>query len=98
MDRDLSSGVDISELADGAMVAGGLGEDQILMVRDASGVHAIGATCPHYSAPLSEGTVIDGTIRCAWHHACFDLNTGAVLRAPALTGLPVWRVEQRGDR
>jgi NADPH-dependent 2,4-dienoyl-CoA reductase/sulfur reductase-like enzyme len=41
---------------------------------------------------------VNGTIRCPWHHACFDLKTGAVLRAPALAPLERWRVDRRGDR
>jgi len=97
-DRDLTKGVLITELPDGGMIAGLMGEEQILLVRDAGEVYAIGATCTHYGAPLADGAVLDGTIRCPWHHACFDLKSGAVLRAPALAPLARWSVERRGDR
>jgi NADPH-dependent 2,4-dienoyl-CoA reductase/sulfur reductase-like enzyme/nitrite reductase/ring-hydroxylating ferredoxin subunit len=97
-DRDLSKGVPVAELRDGVMIVGRIGEEQILLVRDGGEVFAVGATCTHYGGPLAEGTVVNGTIRCPWHHACFELKTGAVLRAPALAPLPRWRVEQRGDR
>lgn len=97
-DRDLTNGVPITELGDGEMIAGKLGEDEILLAREGDVVHAVGATCTHYGGPLAEGALVNGTVRCPWHHACFDLRTGAVLRAPALAPLARWRVERRGDR
>lgn len=97
-DRDLTGGVLITELRDGEMIAGRIGEEQILLVRNGDDVHAVGATCTHYGGPLVEGALVNGTIRCPWHHACFDLETGAVLRAPALAPLARWRVDRRGDR
>ena len=47
---------------------------------------------------LSVAGAVNATVRCPWHHACFDLKTGAVLRAPALNPLSVWRVERREGR
>ncbi|HEX6072935.1 MAG TPA: FAD-dependent oxidoreductase, partial [Sphingomicrobium sp.] len=38
------------------------------------------------------------SVRCPLHHACFDLRTGAALRAPALDPLDRWAVEIEGDR
>src|SRR5688572_18046483 len=80
------------------MIVGKLGEDEILLAREGEEVHAVGATCTHYGGPLAEGALVNGTVRCPWHHACFDLRTGTVLRAPALAPLARWRVERRGDR
>ncbi|MGB6910808.1 MAG: FAD-dependent oxidoreductase, partial [Methyloceanibacter sp.] len=45
--------------------------------------------------PLAEGLVIDTTVRCPWHHACFDLRNGEALYAPAIDPLACWNVEQR---
>src|SRR5438309_46772 len=95
---DLSAGVLESELREGVKLSGRVAEERVLLVRCGGEVHAVGATCPHYGADLAEGAVVDGTLRCPWHHACFDLETGAVLRAPALAPLPRWRVERRDGR
>jgi 3-phenylpropionate/trans-cinnamate dioxygenase ferredoxin reductase subunit len=93
---DLTQGIALDKLADGEMLLGHVGETSILLVRRAGDVFAIGATCTHYGAPLVDGLVVDDTIRCPWHHACFSLRTGAALRPPALNSLSCWRVELLG--
>jgi NADPH-dependent 2,4-dienoyl-CoA reductase/sulfur reductase-like enzyme len=42
--------------------------------------------------------LVDDTVRCPWHHACFSLRTGEALRAPALNPLARYRVERQGER
>src|SRR5262249_53507827 len=59
---------------------------------------AIGATCTHYSGPLAEGLMVDDTVRCPWHHACFSLRTGEALHAPALSPVSCWAVERRDGK
>jgi apoptosis-inducing factor 3 len=92
---DLTEGVALDELPDGGMLVGHAGDEQILLVRRGSEVFAVGAQCTHYQGPLAEGLLIGDTVRCPWHHACFDLRTGEALRAPALSPIACWDVEQR---
>lgn len=92
---DLTRGVAIDDLADGSMLAGHVGDEAVLLARRGNGFFAIGATCTHYSGPLAHGIVVDDTVRCPWHHACFSLRTGEALRAPALSPVACWMTELR---
>lgn len=95
---DLAQGIALSDLPDGGKLVGHCGDEQVLLVRRGPEVFAIGATCTHYGGPLVDGLVVEDTVRCPWHHACFDLRTGEAVRAPAFNPLACWSVEQRGDR
>src|SRR6476660_8943228 len=95
---DLTQGDAIDTLADGAMLAGHVGEDTVLLARRGNEFFAIGATCTHYNGPLAEGLLVGDTVRCPWHHACFSLKTGEALHAPAFSPLTCWKAERRGDR
>ncbi len=95
---DLTQGVDFAELERDGKLVGRVGEEEVLLVLRENEVFAIGAHCSHYHAPLIDGLVLGGEIRCPWHHASFDLATGEVLRAPALDSLPCWTVERRDGK
>lgn len=95
---DLAKGVSPSQVADGAMLLGHAHGEPVLLARRGDEVFAIGAICTHYGAPLADGLLVDDTVRCRWHHACFSLRTGAALRPPALDPVSCWRVEQREDK
>jgi NADPH-dependent 2,4-dienoyl-CoA reductase/sulfur reductase-like enzyme/nitrite reductase/ring-hydroxylating ferredoxin subunit len=94
---DLALGIELSEFT-GETLLGHVGGKDVLLVRSGSDIFAIDAHCSHYHGPLAEGLVVGESIRCPWHHACFDLRTGEAARAPALSPLAVWRVEQDGKR
>src|SRR5437868_6726843 len=93
---DLAQGV-ASDFS-GETMLGHVGDQDVLLVRSGSEIFAIDAHCSHYHGPLAEGLVVGASIRCPWHHACFDLRTGEATRAPALNALAVWQVEHEGGR
>jgi len=92
---DLTAGVPMDSLADAAPVRGRVDGEAVILVRRGQDVSAIGATCSHYGGPLAEGLVVEDTVRCPWHHACFSLRTGEALRAPALNPVASYEVAQR---
>jgi NADPH-dependent 2,4-dienoyl-CoA reductase/sulfur reductase-like enzyme/nitrite reductase/ring-hydroxylating ferredoxin subunit len=94
---NLEIGIRMADLRDGTMLLGRVGDQDVLVARRGAEVFAVDALCSHYHAPLRDGLLVDDTVRCPLHHACFSLRTGAALRAPALDALGCWKVERVAD-
>jgi NADPH-dependent 2,4-dienoyl-CoA reductase/sulfur reductase-like enzyme/nitrite reductase/ring-hydroxylating ferredoxin subunit len=92
---DFVAGIPADSLHEGVPLLGFVEGEAVILVRRGADVFAIGATCTHHGGPLAEGLVVDDTVRCPWHHACFDLRTGKALRAPALNPVSSYEVVQR---
>jgi NADPH-dependent 2,4-dienoyl-CoA reductase/sulfur reductase-like enzyme/nitrite reductase/ring-hydroxylating ferredoxin subunit len=95
---NLAQGVAAAALQPGEKLLGHALGEPVLLARLGDEYVAIGATCTHYGGPLAEGVMHDDTVRCPWHHACFNLRTGEALRAPALSPVASWVVERRGEQ
>jgi NADPH-dependent 2,4-dienoyl-CoA reductase/sulfur reductase-like enzyme/nitrite reductase/ring-hydroxylating ferredoxin subunit len=95
---DLAAGVASADLADGGMLVGHVGDDEVLLARQGQEVFAVAAHCSHYHGPLADGLLVGDEVRCPWHHACFSLRTGEALHAPALSPIDCWSVEQQGGK
>ena len=94
---DLSEGIPFDSIPDGGIVGGHANGQAVVISRQGNDVFAIGGQCTHYGGPLAEGLVVGNTIRCPWHHACFDLRTGEALAAPALNHVARWEIVRDGD-
>jgi apoptosis-inducing factor 3 len=92
---DLAAGVPADSIPDGSSLVGKVGKKKVLLVRTGGRLFAVGALCTHYKGELGDGLVVGDTVRCPLHHACFSLETGEALRAPALDPIKCWQVEQR---
>ncbi len=92
---DLGMGVSVASVGD--KLLGHAEGEPVLMVRLGEELVAVGAVCTHYSGPLADGIIVGDTVRCPYHHACFNLHTGAA-SAPAFNPVAVWNVERRGDQ
>jgi NADPH-dependent 2,4-dienoyl-CoA reductase/sulfur reductase-like enzyme/nitrite reductase/ring-hydroxylating ferredoxin subunit len=95
---DLAAGIAANTLQPGDKLLGHAAGEPVLLVRLGDDYFAIAATCTHYGGPLAEGVIDGDTVRCPWHHACFNLKTGEALRAPALSPVACWQIERRGDQ
>ena len=94
---DLTKGVAPGDFKDDKLL-GHVSAEGVLLVRSGGDIFAVGAHCSHYHGPLADGLVTGRSVRCPWHHACFDLRTGEAERAPALSPIDCWQVEQRDGR
>jgi 3-phenylpropionate/trans-cinnamate dioxygenase ferredoxin reductase subunit len=92
---DLAQGVPARDLQERTPLLGHAAGEAVLLTRCDGKVYATGATCTHYGAPLVDGIVEGGAIRCPWHHSAFSLATGAAVRPPGLSDLACWQVEER---
>lgn len=66
------------EIGENQMKSVDLEDVKVLLVRQKGKLTAIGAKCTHYGAPLVTGALGDGRIRCPWHGACFNIETGDI--------------------
>ena len=95
---DFRAGIDIRSVSDGSIVSGRVDSEEAILVRRGDAYFAVGAQCTHYHGALASGLIVGDTVRCPLHHACFNLRTGAALRAPALDPIACWRVERIGEK
>lgn len=76
-------------------------DHRVVVWRTATGaVHAADAFCPHMGTDLGIGDVVGETIRCAFHHWCFDgrgacAGTPPGVRAPERAALRTWAVRDK---
>ena len=88
-----------NDLKDGEMKSVTVGDREVLLARvEGRYHHALHAHCTHYGAPLAEGVLNGDRVMCPWHHACFSVQTGALLEPPALDAQPTFEVtEEDGE-
>lgn len=95
---DFTAGVGLGDIPAEGTLAGRVGDDPVLLSRLGGELFAIGGACTHYGGHLGDGLIGETTVRCPLHHACFNLKTGTVLRAPALDPVDRWQVDVEGGR
>lgn len=53
-----------------------IGDTVVAVFRAGNRLHAVGDSCPHMGASLSEGYIDGNTVICPWHGWVFDLDSG----------------------
>lgn len=70
-----------------------LGDGKVLVVKQKGKISALGTKCTHYGALLTTGALGDGRIRCPWHGACFNIDTGDIEDHPGQDSIPCYQVK-----
>src|SRR5579885_3048859 len=71
-----------TELKDGELKKADVAGVPVLLLRKGGKIEAIVERCSHLGGPLSEGELIENSVRCPWHGSRFCLETGRVLDGP----------------
>ena len=66
----------LDDLWSGEMVGLDVAGNSILLVNIDDHIYAYADECPHQKSRLSEGSLMEKTLRCARHHWEFDVCTG----------------------
>lgn len=69
------------------------GDLKMLVVKQHNRIYALGSKCPHFGAPLCNGMLGEGRIRCPWHSAAFNIESGDIEDFPGLDSIHSFDVE-----
>jgi 3-phenylpropionate/trans-cinnamate dioxygenase ferredoxin component len=87
----------VGEIGPGRAKRVEVGEDEIAVFNLDGEYYAIGDTCSHEEASLSEGDVFGECVECPLHGSEFDIRTGKALTLPAVLPVPTYPVKLEGD-
>lgn len=96
--REWTDAAAVSDVVEGRPVRVEVKGQSVVLVRSRGQVHAMGATCSHWGAPLEEATLVDGCLECPWHGSRFRLEDGSVARGPATAPQLGYEVRSVHDR
>ena len=71
--------------------------EAVLLVHQNGQFYALADRCTHREYPLHTGELLDGAVKCEWHGAKFNLETGKGT-IPAIKKVRLYGVELREDR
>ena len=88
----------LSDLSEGKLHKTSVNGKEILIINVGGNFFAVGDTCTHAGASLSEGKLAGTTVTCGWHGAKFDCKTGNLEKFPAkINNLQSYKVIVESD-
>lgn len=71
------------------------GDYKVLLMNVKGEVFAVESRCSHFGLPLENAALHGHSLRCPFHHACFDVRNGKQLESPGMDGIATFAVEIR---
>ncbi|KAL6057543.1 Apoptosis-inducing factor 3 [Balamuthia mandrillaris] len=88
----------VTDLENGQMKEVDFAGGKVLLINEEGVFKAVGNRCTHYGAPLKNGSLSKGRIRCPWHGACFNTTTGDIEDFPGLDHISTFSVRVDQDQ
>jgi nitrite reductase/ring-hydroxylating ferredoxin subunit/uncharacterized membrane protein len=96
--QDWTAVADEADLREGQPVGVPAGDATLLLLRRDGRILALHDRCTHRGAPLHKGKVEGDCIVCPWHGSTFRLDTGHIVRGPAVAPQPAYETRVRDGR
>jgi nitrite reductase/ring-hydroxylating ferredoxin subunit len=96
--RDWTDAAAVADVPTDGLLRIEVSGQHVVLVNTAGRLHAMGATCSHYGAPLDQGSIEGECLVCPWHGSQFRLKDGSVARGPATAPQLAYDVRSVGDR
>ncbi len=74
------------------------GDYKVLLSNVDGEVFAVESKCSHFGLPLERAALQGHSLRCPFHHACFDVRNGKQLEAPGLDGIATFAVAVKEEQ
>jgi nitrite reductase/ring-hydroxylating ferredoxin subunit/uncharacterized membrane protein len=84
--------LDVTDIPEGSLVKASAGAQSLVLIRTGSTILALHEQCAHAGGPLSEGTLVGGSVECPWHGSRFELASGRRRRGPTVYDQPTYEV------
>lgn len=81
----------VSDFAENSMTPLELDGNEVLLIRQAGEFYALPDQCTHARFPLHDGELLEGKVKCQYHGATFDLETGKAT-LPAIKKIQLYTV------
>lgn len=97
MTHDLIDVGAVTDFSENTMHPLELGGHSVLLIHQGGRFYALANSCTHKAYPLHTGELLEGAVKCEWHGAKFNLETGKPT-LPAIKKVRLYTVQVEQGR